>query len=173
MSAILVASAAIGSTVAYVVHSRRLQYWLPAYVTQLVRRRARASPRIRHVYFCFADHYEPYEGTKDQARARGRVAEWVDKYPKIAQQHHDSDGRVPQHSFFYPQEEYDEVLMDQLAGLCRAGFGEVEVHIHHDNDTAHDLRAKLRQFVDTLHCRHGLLRKDDSGQPVYAVIHGK
>ena len=124
------------------------------------------------VYFCFADHYEPYGGTTDQPAARSRVAEWVEKYPKIAGQHHDSEGRVPQHSFFYPQEEYDDVLLDQLAGLCRAGFGDVEVHLHHDGDTAGDLRAKLRQFVDTLHCRHGLLRRDETGQVVYAFIHG-
>jgi hypothetical protein len=172
MSAILVASAAIGSIVAYVVHSRRLQYWLPSYMAELVRRRARSTHRIRQVYFCFADHYEPYGGTKDQSRARSRVAEWVEKYPKIAQQHRDSDGRVPQHSFFYPQEEYDDVLMDDLAGLCRSGYGEVEVHVHHDRDTASNLRATLRQFVETLHCRHGLLRKDETGQVVYAFIHG-
>lgn len=172
MLAILVASAAISCALAYVVHSRRLQYWLPSYATELVRRRARSAPGIRHVYFCFADHYEPYGGTTDQPAARSRVAEWVEKYPKIAGQHHDSEGRVPQHSFFYPQEEYDDVLMDQLAGLCRAGFGAVEVHLHHDGDTAGDLRVKLRQFVDTLHCRHGLLRRDETGQVVYAFIHG-
>ena len=171
-AAILVASAAIGSTLAYVVYSRRLQYWLPSYVSERVRRRARSTPGIRHVYFCFADHYEPYGGTTDQPAARSRVAEWAEKYPKIARQHHDSEGRVPQHSFFYPQEEYDDVLMDQLAGLCRAGFGAVEVHLHHDGDTAGDLRAKLRQFVDTLHRRHGLLRRDETGQVVWAFIHG-
>ena len=171
-AAILVASAAIGSTLVYVVYSRRLQYWLPSYVSERVRRRARSTPGIRHVYFCFADHYEPYGGTTDQPAARSRVAEWAEKYPKIARQHHDSEGRVPQHSFFYPQEEYDDVLMDQLAGLCRAGFGAVEVHLHHDGDTAGDLRAKLRQFVDTLHCRHGLLRMDETGQVVWAFIHG-
>jgi len=171
-AAILVASAAIGSTLAYVVYSRRLQYWLPSYVSERVRRRARSTPGIRHVYFCFADHYEPYGGTTDQPAARSRVAEWAEKYPKIARQHHDSEGRVPQHSFFYPQEEYDDVVMDQLAALCRAGFGAVEVHLHHDGDTAGDLRAKLRHFVDTLHRRHGLLRRDETGQVVWAFIHG-
>src|SRR6185295_9097205 len=154
MSAILGASAAISSTLAYGVHSRRLQYWLPSYVTELVRRRSRSKPRVRHVYFCFADHYEPYEGTTDQPRARSRVADWVEKYPQAARQHRDSEGRVPQHSFFYPQEEYDDVVMDRLASLCHAGFGAVEVHIHHDRDTADELRGKLRQFVETLHSRH-------------------
>jgi hypothetical protein len=169
MLAILVASAAISCALAYVVHSRRLQYWLPSYVTERVRRRARGTPGIRHVYFCLADHYEPYGGTTDQSAARSRVAEWVEKYPKIARQHHDSEGRVPQHSFFYPQEEYD-VLMDSWRA-CRAASARSS-HLHHDGDTAGDLRAKLRQFVDTLHCRHGLLRRDETGQVVYAFIHG-
>src|SRR5262249_53334342 len=124
------------------------------------------------LYFCFADHYEPYGGTKDEARAQQRVAQWLANYPKLASQHRDSDGRVPQHSFFYPEEEYDEALVEQLAQLCRAGFGDVEVHLHHDNDTAGEFRSKLEGFVERLDSRHGLLRRDEQGRLVYAFIHG-
>ena len=158
--------------VVILARSRNMHYWLPSYVAAKWRRLARPRPRARHVYFCFADHYEPYGGTQDQERARRRVAEWVEKYPAVARDHHDSEGRPPQHSFFYPEEEYDEAVLDQLAGLCRAGFGDVEVHLHHDRDTADNLRATLRRFVDTLRRRHGLLRSDETGQIVYAFIHG-
>jgi hypothetical protein len=170
--ALLLVGAAAGGGVAYAIHSRRLQYWLHSYVRERLRRLIHPPTRIKHVYFCFADHYEPYGGTRDGERAQRRVAEWVEKYPAQARQHHDSEGRPPQHSFFYPEEEYDERLLDQLAGLRRAGLGDVEVHLHHDGDTADNLRSTLRRFADTLHRRHGLLRKDAAGQVVYAFIHG-
>lgn len=162
-----------GITFALLVRSRNMHYWLPAYVLDFPRRhRARRVP-LRHVYVCFADHYEPYGGTDDAERARARVREWISRYPVVASGHRDSDGRPPQHTFFYPAEEYDPELLDEIAALCRRGFGDVEVHLHHDDDTAENLRQTLARFVATLHERHGLLRKDDrTGQTVYAFIHG-
>ena len=75
--------------------------------------------------------------------SRARVQRWVRDYPRQFGRFHDSDGRTPRHSFFYPVEEYGAEYLDALADLCRAGFGEVEVHLHHDNDTADNLRATL------------------------------
>ena len=40
--------------------------------------------------------------------------------------------------------------------MCRAGYGEVEIHLHHDHDTAEGLRLKLLEFKKTLAERHGL-----------------
>lgn len=154
------------------VRARNMQYWLPTHAASGLRRLVARSPRVRHVYFCLADHFEPYGGTQDTERAHRRVAEWLQKYPEQARGHHDSEGRSPQHSFFYPEEEYDEVLLDEIAGFCRAGHGEVEVHLHHDGDTADHLRATLRRFTEALHGRHGLLRKDAAGEIVWAFIHG-
>ena len=60
-----------------------------------------------------------------------------------------------------------------LAGLCRAGYGEVEVHLHHDNDTADNLRRTLVSFKTTLSGRHGLLCRDKTtGEVCYGFIHG-
>jgi len=84
----------------------------------------------------------------------------------------DADGRHPQHTFFFPIEQYRPELLDRLAGLCRKGFGEVEVHLHHDNDTAGNLREQLTGFTRTLCDRHGLLTRDASGRVRYAFIHG-
>ena len=92
----------------------------------------RRSRSRRCLYFCFADHFEPDGGTKDQERARRRVAKWVEKYP----QHRDSEGRPPQYTFFYSEEEYDTQVLDQLASLCREGLGDVEVHLHHYQHSA-------------------------------------
>ncbi len=60
-----------------------------------------------------------------------------------------------------------------MADLADRRLGDVEVHLHHDHDTTDSLRAKLRAFTETLHLRHGLLRRDsESGEIVYAFVHG-
>jgi len=47
------------------------------------------------------------------------------------------------------------------------------VHLHHDNDTADNLRRTLNEFTATLHDRHGLLRRDPAtGQLQWVFIHG-
>lgn len=163
----------LGAGTWMVARSRNMQYWLGAYLAEMVSRPRRKRPAMRHVYFCFADHYEPYGGTQDQVRANRRVQQWVAEYPVIAARHHDSFGNPPKHSYFYPAEEYDPALLDQLAGMRRAGWGDVEVHLHHDNDTAENLRRKLTDFAQTLHNRHGLLRRDPAtGKLRYVFIHG-
>jgi hypothetical protein len=152
-----------------------MEYWLGSHLASGLRRIGRPAPvpSPRQVYFCFADHYEPYGGTTDREMAHRRVAEWMRKYPAVARRHRDSRGRSPQHSFFYPAEEYDPALLDQLARLSREGWGDVEVHLHHDNDTADNLRRTLETFVTTLHDKHGLLRRDPAtGKLQYVFIHG-
>ena len=84
----------------------------------------------------------------------------------------DADGRCPQHTFFYPQEDYDPQILDQLAEFCRAGFGEVEIHLHHRHDTPEGFRQKLTVFRDRLHDDHGLLGTDSGGRVRYGFIHG-
>jgi hypothetical protein len=84
----------------------------------------------------------------------------------------DSLGRPPQHTFFYPAEEYEPEHLEQLAKLCRSGCGDVEIHLHHDNDTSDHLRETLLEFAATLHDRHGLLGKDSAGRVRYGFIHG-
>ena len=114
-----------------------------------------------HLLLCIADHFEPKWGgaSPEVARATGRGAGSRD-YPRLFGGFRDSDGRPPRHTFFYPVEEYEPEYLDALAGLCRAGFGEVEVHLHHDGDTAENLRRTLLEFKDTLADRHGLLARD-------------
>jgi hypothetical protein len=97
----------------------------------------------------------------------------VREYPQRFARFADADGRPPQHTFFFPQDEYRPEYLDELAALCRQGYGDVDVHLHHDGDTADSLRAKLEGFRDTLHDRHGLLRIDpETGRLVYGFIHG-
>ena len=127
---------------------------------------------VRHVFICIADHWEPKRDHPPRHVEDDRVARWASEYPRLAAEFEDSLGRPPQHSFFYPEEEYEPEHLDALAAICRQGYGDVEVHLHHDNDTADGLREKLSRFTLALHEQHGLLRKDDQGRIRYAFIHG-
>ena len=60
-----------------------------------------------------------------------------------------------------------------LSELCRQGYGEVEVHIHHDRDTKANLHRTLTEFCKRLADRHGLLPRDRrTGAVRYGFIHG-
>jgi hypothetical protein len=126
-----------------------------------------------HLLLCICDHFEPKRGGAPPDVAAQRVKRWVEEYPKLFGGFRDSDGRPPRQTFFYPAEEYEPKYLDQLAGLCRAGYGEVEIHLHHDNDTAENLRRTLLEFKQTLAERHGLLSRDrETGEIAYGFIHG-
>ncbi len=57
--------------------------------------------------------------------------------------------------------------------LCRQGYGEVEIHLHHDGDTADNLRRTLLESKELLAERHGLLaRHRATGEILYGFIHG-
>ena len=123
------------------------------------------------ILLCVVDHYEPRVGQPTQALARERVEDWMDRYPAIARAHPDADGRVPAHSFFYPWDEYDPWELDHIMELCGAGFGEVEIHLHHDGDTEDGVRQKFRDAVRTFR-QHGALSSWPDGRPAWGFIHG-
>jgi hypothetical protein len=147
--------------------------WLIQYVLETRRRRARRRGETVHLLLGIADHFEPKRGNARPDVARARVDRWVRDYPLRFANFRDSDDRPPRHTFFYPIEEYDPAHIEALAGLCRAGFGEIEVHLHHDGDTADGLREKLQAFKQLLAERHRLLaRHRGTGEIAYGFIHG-
>src|SRR5204863_4230187 len=143
----------------------------PGYIRHALGRRPPAAGQEVHVILCIADHYEPKFAAAPADVARGRVRRWIDEYPRQFGAFRDSDGRTPRHTFFFPAEEYEPEYLDALAGLCRAGYGEVEIHLHHDDDTADNLRRTLTEFRDVLAGRHGLLaRHRETGAVGYGFI---
>ncbi|RKF14566.1 hypothetical protein DBZ36_17160 [Alginatibacterium sediminis] len=139
----------------------------------------RFSPKAKvngptHILFCFVDHYEPQWGkTTTYEQECERVDRWHRDYPKVAGKFVDADGCYPKHSFFYPEEEYRFEHLEKIADLCARGFGEIEVHIHHDDDTSDNLRQTLESFTEKLHAQHGAFsRCPESGKLQYAFIHG-
>ncbi len=148
--------------------------WLPNYYAREIRRSIQGE-RVppKHIYFCICDHFEPYWNNADKTTARKRIQYWLNEYPKIADKYRDSEGNILKYSFFYPEEEYREEDLNALAELCHAGYGEVEIHLHHDNDTSENLRRTLIDFKHRLHEKHGLLSVDKkTGEIVYGFIHG-
>jgi hypothetical protein len=154
--------------------------WLPSYVLQRFTKRVPQGPI--HLIFAIADHFEPAIVPEDgYARApydeqERRLERWCREYPKLVDRWRDADGRPFVHSYFYPAEQYDKGHLDRLAEHCHAGWGEVEIHLHHGTtrpDTAENLRRELSQFRDTLAFEHGCLSYlDGVGTPRYAFVHG-
>lgn len=172
---LLVSMAAIGfGLVAFVafLRSRGMGRWIDRYVIhRLTAPRPRTEGPI-DVLICFADHYEPKAYGADREAGLRRVEAWHREFPRQFARFKDSDGRPPRWSYFFPEEEYEPEYLDLLADLCRQGFGEVEIHLHHFDDTAEGLREKLERFQRILVDRHGLLSHDQAGRTRYAFIHG-
>jgi hypothetical protein len=147
--------------------------WLLPYLAQASKRRRPQKGKPLHLLLCLADHFEPKWGQAPMEVADARLATWVEQYPRALGRFNDSDGRPPRHSFFVPLEEYEPDHLEALAELCRQGYGEVEVHLHHDNDGSESLRQNLNDYKELLVGRHGLLsRHRDTGQLAYGFIHG-
>ena len=144
---------------------RALDKWLWPYLT-----RPRRAAAVTDILFCVCDHFEPFHGAS-RAEALRRVGEWAVRFPELSASFRDADGQPPAHTFFYPIEQYDEEVLDQLAVIGRQAHTEVEVHLHHDGDTAAGLRRTLEDGKQRFQ-RHGLLCRDRSGTTRFAFIHG-
>jgi len=157
-----------------ILKKKNMQEWLPNYLKQKHFTKKDEVEGITHIMFSFVDHYEPQWGKPDSIDIeRSRVDRWCKEYPEMASKHVDVDGVHPQHTFFYPEEEYRVEHLDKIATMCRDGFGEIEVHLHHDDDTSENLRSSITQFCNTLHNDHGALsHHPETGQLMYGFIHG-
>jgi hypothetical protein len=142
-----------------------------------------------------ANHFEPAWSAGgqwlDRATQAKRLDAWCEQATQTGRAVRDSDGVPFRHTYFYPAEQYHAPLLERLAELQRAGFGEVEVHLHHGDeqpDTATNLRCRLERFRDVLAERHHCLSRwsepvdakhrpgmdaiDGVGPPRYAFVHG-
>ena len=154
------------------IRAKNIHTWLGSFLRGAWREPAPAGV-TRHLLFCFVDHFEPRWKSPSYEVECARVARWHEGYPTLCAGHRDADGRPPVHSFFFPSEEYRVEHLDALVDLCRQGLGEIEIHLHHDNDTAEGLRENLRSFTRILTERHDALPRDAAtGQALWSFIHG-
>jgi len=171
---LIVGAAFAGAALCLLMRRRGLHLWWRSYLRQHRRwRRPISRGKPVHILLCICDHYEPQFGNVPAPQADARAQAWASNYPRLFGQFRDSDGRPPRHTFFFPIDEYNADHVEAVAGLCRAGFGEVEIHHHHDNDTDCALRERLLSFKKLFRERHGLLSQDrQSGEIRYGFVHG-
>lgn len=156
-----------------VIRKKHMHLWLGHYL----KRKLKSKPSVKgpkHIMFCFVDHYEPMWGKNiSYEQECARVERWHTDYPKVAKKFKDADGCYPKHSFFYPEEEYRKEHLDKITDLCAQGLGEIEIHLHHNNDTSDNLRKTLEGFTELLHENHGaFVRNEKTGKLQYTFIHG-
>jgi hypothetical protein len=147
---------------------KALDLWLPAWL-----RREKAGEHVsgtRHVMIAVCDHFEPLHGV-GKTEALARVKTWHHGFSKLTAEFRDADGEPPKHTFFYPIEQYDADIVGGIADLCGETGSETEIHLHHDNDNAENLRQTLEEGIEHF-ARHGLLSRDPAGAMRYGFIHG-
>lgn len=149
---------------------RALDRWLPAYLTRSRSRPAASAAVPCHVFLAVCDHFEPFHHT-DKAGALKAMADWEVSWPPLVNDFRDSSGRGPRHTFFFPIEQYDADVLAKLAMICQRTGSEVEIHLHHKDDTAETLRKQLRTGIDHL-ASHGLFSRAADGSPRWGFIHG-
>jgi len=146
--------------------------WLGGYARQGLRQLAAPGHEGPcHLLLAVCDHFEPLWHGASEARGAERVERWVEEYPRVMSEFRDADGRSPRHTFFFPGEQYAPHYLEALGSLVRNGFGEVEVHLHHDGDDRAKLTNDLLAYLGA-YAQHGHLSRDASGRLRYAFIHG-
>lgn len=148
----------------------RLKPWLPALLVQQMFQKDPAEKVKAPVdlIFVFADHYEPHHVAA--------VERWEKMYPRIALRHRDADGRMPQHTFFwYWRDDAGKVTVPyllRLAKLVYEGYGEVEFHLHHDDDTSQTVTEEIEKRSRLSQMSGAFITAEPSPRTAYAFIHG-
>ena len=134
-------------------------------------RKAGSQSGPTDLLLCIADHFEPQVGGAKESAARVRLDDWLLRYPQIADRHRDADGRPPAHTFYYPWDEYDRGEFVPLQAMCAQGYGEIELHLHHRDDTEASLRQKLKQAI-AAYRELGALSTWPDGRTAFGFVHG-
>lgn len=151
--------------------------WLlryPVWRAGEVVRRATKPEGTSHLIFVVANHFEPGLGNT----AIRRLERWCELARSTGDAIRDHDGTPFRHTNFFPAEQYERPLLDQLSGLQSDGYGEVEIHLHHgvdQPDTAENTKRQLETFRDVLAEDHKCLARSTSpvdSQPKYGFVHG-
>lgn len=163
IAALILAS---GIFIVYKIYGGNYNIWLSDYLfNQQARNEMEGTVDI--IFICI-DHWEP--GCRVPEKNLENVQTWMTGFRQLADKHIDSDGKKLQHTFFYPLEQFVGYQVDSLVQLCADGYGDVEVHLHHFDDTPATLREKLSSGIDSLKA-HGAMISPD-GQSHFAFVHG-
>ncbi len=173
---IMISCAVVLALLWFGAERKGLTYWFWSDMLHTVRlfKGPRASG-VTHIMFAFVDHFEPGNRNANPDKQSARVDAWTKEYPPLASRHRDADGVPPQHTFFFPPHYDNFGHLEKLVGLCSLGFGEVEMHLHHDRqepwpDDETSLRKKICDCLEDF-SRCGVFCLPD-GSKTYGFIHG-
>lgn len=155
-----------------------LSGWGWTYLSQLGRRRLRfpaplAGGGTVHFILVVANHFEPFSNGWTRPESVHAIRRWCTDLERLGVK--DASGHPFKHTYFFPAEQYHREFLEPLAAHCTAGFGEVEVQIHHGisgPDTPEKLEGALCRFVDRLAGHHCLARHRTTGRIGYSFVHG-
>ncbi len=134
-------------------------------------RRLLPNDRPIDIMVLCSDHFEPARRFGDAA-AVDSVRSWCAEYEALAEKRRDSDGRPPQHTWFYRYDYPNPGCVQALSDCVFRGFGEVEFHLHHGHDTHESMLDKLRTGLDWFN-RFGAMRTAEaSPRGLYAYVAG-
>lgn len=147
--------------------------WLPGYICRhrsFDRSVFPADQPIDIMVLC-CDHFEPARKFGETAAAQ-TVRSWCAEYETLVTRHNDSDGRSPQHTWFYRYEYPNAGCLSSLSQAAFRGLGEIEFHLHHGHDTHETMRATLREGLDWFN-RFGAMRTaEERPQQRFAYLAG-
>jgi hypothetical protein len=147
--------------------------WLPGYwrMHQPFDRRALPQGAPIDVMVMVADHYEPARRDGDEAAIES-VRSWCAAYEAIADRHRDSDGRPPQHTWFYRYDYPNPGCVQVLSESTFRGYGEIEFHLHHGHDTHDSMSARLRDGLDWFNRFGAMLTAEKQPRQAFGYVAG-
>src|SRR5262245_46818250 len=147
--------------------------WLPGYARshRAFDRRAIPDGTPIDVLVLVADHYEPARRDGDAAAVES-VRSWCAAYEAIAERHRDSDGRPPQHTWFYRYDYPNPGCVQALSESTFRGFGEVEFHLHHGYDSHETMATRLREGVDWFNRFGAMLTAEAQPRRTFGYVAG-
>ena len=161
----------------YITVHKKLHLWIFSYCKQRFLSAVTYKKKLseRHIIICICDHFD--FGSKG-AYVPGEediIKRWEIEFPKLSEKHRDSNGIKLKHTWFFPPHYNRADYLERLVKLCSKGYGEIELHLHHDHippfpDTSETLRKKIRDCIND-YSRFGVFCLPN-GQRTFGFIHG-
>ena len=161
---------------AWPIYRKKAYIWLPSFLRQVLRAMLQPPRRgTTHIIIAICDHFDFGSGGSYKEGEEQKIERWVSEYPPFADKHYDTYGYKLKHTWFFPPHYHRADYLEKIVSLCAAGYGEVEMHLHHDHmapfpDSSETLRQKIRQCVDD-YSKFGVFTLPD-GRKTFAFIHG-
>ena len=150
----------------------RCHIWLPGYLRQAAHRQRlpAAVDGPIDIVFLVVDHYEP--SRREGEEGVRKVRDWCEAYARVATCHRDSDGVMPQHTWFYRYDYPNYECIRILSEYVYRQLGEIEFHLHHGHDTAETFAHKIRDGVEWFNQAGAMISAEEVPTRRFAYIAG-